>query len=564
MSVAAPPLDPKSEPEPEPDWAPSAELTRGVVARQLAKAQPRSARSARRRGCAGLAFSFVNVSVVDVFSALAALLLCAAPALLGAGCSDESPAGDALTQVKARGELSWGADLQGGEPYLWEDPAHPGKLLGFEVEIMDAVARRLGVTQRMVQCDWSNLIPSLERRDFDVIFNGLEITAERQTRLLLSQPYFIYAETLAVRRGAGYRTLAELRGKRVGTLNQTYAHDLLQAQPTIETVLYEGNEEPYIDLEQGRIDAVLLDNVIADRYGCPRATVFCVPEPLARGSYAAGVRKTDASLLAAIDDAIAAMRKDGELERILRKAQLWDARQLEPAPVIAAADTAAAAGPPRTFGWQQWQRFLEAALITLAVSAASFVLAVGLGMLLAILRLYGSRPWRIAARIYIEAFRGTPVLLQLFVLYYGLAPYYSLGPMQAAILGLGLNYAAYEAEVYRGALLAVPRGQSEAARALGLSPWQTLRHILMPQALRLALPPMTNDFVSLLKDSSLVSVLTVIELTKRMSITAVELRGWLLPGLACAALYLAMSLPLSELARWLERRLSRDHHPRSL
>lgn len=156
------------------------------------------------------------------------------------------------------------------------------------------------------------------------------------------------------------------------------------------------------------------------------------------------------------------------------------------------------------------------------------------------------------------------MLLQLFVLYYGLAPYYSLGPMQAAILGLGLNYAAYEAEVYRGALLAVPRGQSEAARALGLSPWQTLRHVLMPQALRLALPPMTNDFVSLLKDSSLVSVLTVIELTKRMTIAAVELRGWLLPGLACAALYLAMSLPLSELARRLERRLSRDHHPRAL
>ena len=132
----------------------------------------------------------------------------------------------------------------------------------------------------------------------------------------------------------------------------------------------------------------------------------------------------------------------------------------------------------------------------------AFLLAVPLGMLLAIARVYGgAAAARIAARVYIEVFRGTPVLLQLFVLYYGLAPYINLGPMQAAILGLGLNYAAYEAEVYRGALLAIPRGQSEAARALGLAPWQTLRHVLMPQALRLALPPMTNDFVSLLKDS---------------------------------------------------------------
>jgi polar amino acid transport system permease protein/polar amino acid transport system substrate-binding protein len=118
--------------------------------------------------------------------------------------------------------------------------------------------------------------------------------------------------------------------------------------------------------------------------------------------------------------------------------------------------------------------------------------------------------------------------------------------------------------VYRGALLAIPRGQSEASRAFGMGPWQTLRHVMIPQALRLALPPMTNDFVSLLKDSSLVSVITVIELTKRMTIAAVDMRGWLIPGLACVALYLALSFPLSELARRLERKLARDQRPHTL
>jgi len=189
---------------------------------------------------------------------------------------------------------------------------------------------------------------------------------------------------------------------------------------------------------------------------------------------------------------------------------------------------------------------------------------VPIGLLLAIGRLYGGAPIRFAARGYIEIFRGTPVLLQLYVIYYGLAPYVALGPMIAAILGLGMNYAAYEAEVYRGALLALPRGQTEAAQSLGMTPWQTLRHVLLPQALRLALPAMTNDFVALLKDSSLVSVITVIELTKRMTIASVDLHGWLLPGLACAALYFALSYPLSELSRRLERRLARDQHPRAL
>jgi polar amino acid transport system substrate-binding protein len=171
---------------------------------------------------------------------------------------------------------------------------------------------------------------------------------------------------------------------------------------------------------------------------------------------------------------------------------------------------------------------------------------------------------QLAFRAYIELFRGTPVLLQLYLLYYGLAPYVALGPVAAALIGLGLNYAAYEAEVYRGAILGIPRGQTEAAQSLGLGPWQVLRHVLLPQALRLALPAMTNDFVSLLKDSSLVSVITVVELTKRMTIAAVDLRGWLAPGLACAAFYFALSYPLSELSRRLERRLARDQYPRTL
>src|SRR6185437_5994405 len=112
------------------------------------------------------------------------------------------------------------------------------------------------------------------------------------------------------------------------------------------------------------------------------------------------------------------------------------------------------------------------------------------------------------------ASRGTPVLLQLFVLYYGLSSVVRLPAFAAAVLGLGLNYAAYESEIYRGALLAVARAQLEAARTLSLSELQILRLVRGPQALRLALAPMTNDFVALLKDSSLVSVITVVELTK--------------------------------------------------
>jgi polar amino acid transport system substrate-binding protein len=487
-------------------------------------------------------------------------LLIATAVALGACGRDEH--GHTLRALQERGYLTYGADLQGGEPYLYEDAADPTKIVGFEVDIANAIARRMGVTAKFIQYSWSNLVPSLERGDFDIVLNGLEYTSERAERILLSEPYFTYAETLAVRKDSPYRSLADLKGKRVGTLNQTYAHDLLRTQP-LEAVLYEGNEEPYIDLEQGRIDAVLLDNIIADRYGCTpnRPTIKCLPDDVARGTYVIGIRKADPDLKAAIDTAIAGMRKDGELEQILRKAKLWDARQTEPTPTTTTMPTAT---KYRHFDGEMFWQFVDAALVTLKLSLLAFLLAVPVGVVLAVARVYGNGVTSALARIYIEVFRGTPVLLQLFVLYYGLAPYYSLGPVQAAVLGLGLNYGAYEAEVYRGALLAIPRGQTEAAKALGMGPTQTLRHVLLPQALRLALPPMTNDFVSLLKDSSLVSVITVIELTKRMTIAAVDMRGWLIPGLACAGLYLALSFPLSELARRLERRLARDQRPHAL
>jgi polar amino acid transport system substrate-binding protein len=208
--------------------------------------------------------------------------------------------------------------------------------------------------------------------------------------------------------------------------------------------------------------------------------------------------------------------------------------------------------------WEATRRYLPSLLrasgMTLVFSCASMLFAVALGVAIACGRVYGNRSTRGLLVGYVEVMRGTPILLQLFVLYYGLAAAIRLPAWMAALLGLGLNYAAFESEIYRSALLAVPVGQLEAARTLGFTRLQTLRLIRGPQAFRLALAPMTNDFVALLKDSSLVSVLTVVELTKQTQIFATNLGSWVIPGALCAGLYLVMSLPLAALARMLERR----------
>ncbi|HEX3772795.1 MAG TPA: ABC transporter substrate-binding protein/permease [Polyangiaceae bacterium] len=479
---------------------------------------------------------------------------------------------DTLDAVRARGELVWGGDIQGGEPYVFEDPKDPSHLVGFEVEIAAALAREMGLRgARFAEVQWSNLVPSLERGDVDVALNGLEDTPERRARLRLSRPYFVFHEVLAVHQGAPFRSLEDLRGKRVGTLNQTYALELLQRLPrdrAVDIALYEGQEEPYYDLQVGRVDGVFLDHIIAARYGCPLAGVACLPGDQTRGTYVIGMRPDDARLAGAIDAALGRVIASGELRRILEAWRLWDDAQAALATAADAPEDARASAPLPSSGRSltsgQVALFFQGATVTIALSVASFALAVPLGVLLAAARMGGGSLARALAAAYVEVLRGTPVLLQLYVLYYGLAPVLRLGPITAATLGLGLNYAAYEAEVYRGALMAIPRGQTEAAAALGFGPWQTLRHVMLPQAVRTALPAVTNDFVSLLKDSSLVSVLTVVELTKRMTIAAVEVRSWIVPGLLCAALYFAMSFPLSRLSRHLERRLENDPRPRPL
>jgi polar amino acid transport system substrate-binding protein len=460
-------------------------------------------------------------------------------------------AGPALDRIRARGELRWGADQQGGEPYVYEDPARGGALVGFEVDLAESLAGTLGLGATFVQNDWSTLIPSLERGTFDVALNGIEVTPARAARVAFTRPYYLFAERLVARRGdARIRDLASLRGLRVGTLASTQAWDLLRKIGAV-AVPYEGVDEPFVDLEHTRTDAVVLDDVIVGRY-VGRHPSLAVVGDVAEGSYAIAVRPGDDDLRGALDQALGQLIASGAWRRTLARWGLDSPRQAALGLEVAAAGPSAQAhigALPLTS--EQISLFIEGAGVTLAISLVAMLLAAPLGMALALLRTESRRFGWLAA-VYIELVRGTPVLLQLYLLYYGLAGIISLSPWTAAIVGLGLNYAAYEAEIYRGAIAAVPSGQWEAALAIGMTRRMALREIILPQAFRLALPGVTNDFISLLKDSSLVSVLTVVELTKRMTITAVDDRNWLLPGLLCAALYFALGYPFARLARRLE------------
>jgi polar amino acid transport system substrate-binding protein len=472
------------------------------------------------------------------------------------------------------GVLLWGGDAEGGAPYVEADAADPRKVVGFDVEIAELVARQLGRTPRFAQIAFTSLDQSARRGDFDIGLSGIEDIPARRATLAVSVPYYEFREVLTVREAdrARFRTLADLRGRRVATLGGTMAYDLLlaaQREQGVFAVSYDDDVHPYSDLTIGRVDAVVLDNVLANRAMRRQAGLSTQASALAVGHYVVITAPDRTALRDRVDAILRQAMRDGTLERIFRNWRVWNEDQPPLfARVLAAQSSSGDAGasaPSGTAGTPSrptalgrvaayFPSLLRAAVVTLALSCAAMALAIALGMTIAVGRVYGGPLARMILTTYVEVMRGTPVLLQLFVIYYGLAAVVRLPAFLAALLGLGLNYAAYEAEIYRGALEAVPVGQLEAARTLGFSSLQTLRLVRAPQAFRLALAPMTNDFVALLKDSSLVSVLTVVELTKQTQIFATNLGSWVIPGALCALLYLLMSLPLGHLARRLEAR----------
>lgn len=462
-----------------------------------------------------------------------------------------------IEKIKVRGVLLWGSDAEGGAPYVFPDPKDPSRLIGFEVDIAEAIAANLGVKAKMVQTAWDSLIPALERGDFDIAMNGLEITPQKEKRVIFSRPYYVYTEQLVVRKDeTRIRDVNDLKGMKVGTLAGAVAHDILTKIGGVDIRTYSA-VWPYEDLAIGRLDAAFLDLPIAAYYGKPDPRLKYAGPPVGEGFYGIAMRQDDKELKEAVDSAIEKLLRTGELKRICEKWDLWNGFQEKlftyPSPQAGSLfRTKTREAPLYTF----MPDLLKGAGMTVFLSVISMALAVVMGIIIASMRLYGPFFLRFPALTYVEIYRGTPLLIQLFILYYGLPNIgIAMNPMTAAIIGLGMNYAAYEAEIYRGGIEAVPKGQMEAALSLGMTRALAVRRIILPQALRNSLPAVTNDFIALFKDSSIVSVIAMVELTKTYGILAATTLRFFELGLVVCVLYFGMSYPLSITARRLERKL---------
>ncbi len=486
-----------------------------------------------------------------------------------------------LERIKREGVLRWGADPSGGAPFCFPDPTldEPGghqRIVGFEVELIERLARRLQVQPVLVQGDWNSLIPSLKAERIDLVFNGLEITEERGRQVRLTAPYFRYHQQLTVRATdrERFRNLGDLKGRPVAVLNGSASVDVLLRNGWSKDDIVELDDslKPFDFVKQGRADACLCESIIAAYYTDGDDELHVQPEQFAPGLYAGAVRKEDDDLQAELNAQLKEMKESGELGELYQRWGIWDDGLEKELGIAKGTRQDMIPLARKTFVWT-WPRLgrlalllLEGAGLTLLLTAISMPLALLFGLGLALMAMSKRRWLRWPAVCYIQVIRGTPLLVQIYVIFFGLpviGHLLGLGNLltwdafYVGILCLSANYAAYEAEIHRAGIQAVPKGQREAALALGMSERQAFLTVVLPQSLRIIMPPVINDLVSMLKDSCLVSVMGVYELLFVASSIgkATFLYGQLL--IAAAVLYLILSLMADRLGKALEERLKR-------
>ena len=217
-----------------------------------------------------------------------------------------------------------------------------------------------------------------------------------------------------------------------------------------------------------------------------------------------------------------------------------------------------------SFNWDlvmnSFPLLLTGAVVTVQITALSVALGVIIGLFVGVARICHVAPLRILAAIYVDFLRGTPLLVQIFLIYFALPVITGqrVDPFFAAIASCGINSGAYVAEIFRAGIQSIDAGQMEAGRSLGMTWMQTMRYIIVPQAFKRVIPPLGNEFIALLKDSSLVSVIGFEELTRRGQLIIARTYGSLEIWISVAIIYLAMTLTISRFVAYLERRYKVD------
>ncbi|MDB9434586.1 ABC transporter permease subunit [Microcystis aeruginosa] len=395
-----------------------------------------------------------------------------------------------------------------------------GQLTGFDIDLMRAIGKEADLNIDFRNLPFDGIIPALQARTVEAAISGMTITAERAQAISFSRPYFRAGLAIAVREdNKKIKNFEDLKGKRIAVQIGTTGALEATKIPGAVVSQFDSAALALQELINGRVEAVVNDKPVT-LYAIKQAglrRVKVVGELLTEEFYGIALPK-NSPYLQLINDALGRVIESGQYDVIF---QQWFG---EKPPVLPLVAPALKNLQESRFNWGElfYNLIVKGVPWTILLTVFSFLFGLIGGTLVAIALISPYKWLKTICRIYVDFFRGTPMLVQLFLIYFGLPGLFreiglniDLDRLPAALFALSLNVAAYLAEIMRGGIQSIDNGQWEACSSLGMSPVQTMREVIFPQAFRRMLPPLGNEFITLIKDTSLAAVIGFEELFRQ-------------------------------------------------
>lgn len=450
-------------------------------------------------------------------------------------------------------------------------------LQGFDIDVMNAIGEAVGITIEFEALPFDGIIPALQSNTIDAAISGITITGERAQSVAFSSPYFKAGLAIAVQeKNTSIESFDDLKNKRIAVQIGTTGAMEAKKVPNATVTEFDSAVLALQELVNGKVDAVVNDGPVT-LYAIKEAGlkgVKVVGELVTEEFYGIALPKNSENRLY-INYGLFKILENGQYKSIYQK---WFAGDPLSLPIIAPAmegtvittsggitQTAPSSEKQSVF-LQLFTRLPQGAILTLLLTAFSVFFGMIGGSLVAFASISPSKVLRTLCRIYVEFFRGTPMLVQLFIIYFGLPALFqgiglqwSLDRFPAAIIALSLNVAAYLAEIIRGGIQSIDKGQWEACQSLGMNPVQTMKEVIFPQAFRRILPPLGNEFITLIKDTSLTAVIGFVELFRQGQLIVASTYKAFEVYIVVALFYLLLTTVTSAVFKYLEKRMDPLH-----
>jgi polar amino acid transport system substrate-binding protein len=437
----------------------------------------------------------------------------------------------------------------------WEFQNTDGTFIGFEIDLVNEIGKRLNRPVNIINVPFNGLFAAVQSGRIDIAMSSIGITDKRLESVAFTQPFYDSDQSLTVVRGSGITSLEDLRGQIVaadtGSTGDIWATANQEKYGFAEIRRYEGLAPAMLDVVIGRVKGYISDIPALQYYTKDKPNLEVVERIPTGGRYALMLGKNSA-ILNDVNDTISILKEEGFVNQLHLK---WYGTLAEESTSTARVVPMPTTSDGLIFNFvetflnmdvflQTYPMLIDGLFTTIQLGILAIVAGLILGLILALLKLYAHKAVRIIVKAYIDVFRSIPLLVLLIIIFYAL-PFVgiSLSPFYAAAVALTVVSGAYTAEIFRAGIEAIPKGQFEASEALGLSYKDMMVDVILPQAIKVVIPPLTNNCINVIKDTALASVVAMPDLLKQAT-QAQAVAANPTPLIAAAVIYLAFLLPL--------------------